>query len=141
MIMENKLQLTVIEKLNLIFALIKEISQEDKLIGDILMVNYQRAINTIQSISTDTPMDVSEQIKLVTELLGIDLEVLVKTIIEEDYNMNQTGDFINSGEADKATIDFITGNSQNINNSNNIDDYEKFLAQTKADMEFLKGEI
>lgn len=139
--MENKLQLTVIEKLNLIFALIKEIGEEDKLIGDVLMSNYQRAINTVQSISSNTPTDVSEQIKLVTELLGINLEELVKTIIEEDYNMNQTGDFINSGEADKATMDFITNTSQNINNSNNIDDYEKFLSQTKADMEFLKGEI
>ncbi|MFZ9615194.1 MAG: hypothetical protein ACO3AG_00820 [Fluviibacter sp.] len=139
--MENKMQLTAIEKLNLIFALIKEISEEDKVIGDVLMTNYKNAINTIQAISTGTPTDISEQITLITELLGIDLEVLVKTIIEKDYGVNQSGDFVNSGEADKATMDFITGNSQNINNSNNIDDYEKFLAQTKADMEFLKGEI
>ncbi len=136
------MEMTVIEKLNLILALINEIGEADKVIGDVLFANYERAINTLQVMGTDTPTDVSAQIKLVTDLLGIDLEVLVKTIIERDYGVNQGGDFVNAGEADQATVDFIVGNSQNINNTNNnIDDYEKFLAQTKEDMEFLKGEI
>lgn len=135
------MEMTVIEKLNLIFALIKEISEEDKLLGDVLMANYQNSIKILQSIHDKTEVDVSGQIKLVTDLLGIDLETLVRSIIEQDYGVNQNGDFVNSNEADQATIDFITGNSQNINKSNNIDDYEKFLTQTKEDMEFLKGEI
>lgn len=134
--------MTVIDNLNALLNLIREIQKEDALVGDILMVNLKRAINTMQAIKDGTPTDISEQIALLTDLLGIDIEVLVKTIIEQDYNINQNGDFVNSGEADKETIDFIVGNSQNINNqNNNIDDYEKFLNQTKNDMEFLKGEI
>jgi hypothetical protein len=135
-------QMTVVEKINLILALIKEIQETDVVIGDTLMVNFDHAIKTLQAINTGTPVDINEQLKLVTELLGIDLEQLIKTIIENDYAVNQGGDFVNSGEAEQATIDFIVGNSQNINNTNNnIDDYEKFLARTKEDMEFLKGEI
>jgi hypothetical protein len=135
-------QMTVVEKINLILALVKEIQETDVVIGDVLMVNIDHAIKTLQAIDTGTPIDVSEQLKLITELLGVDLEQLVKTIIETDYAVAQNGDFVNSGEAEQATIDFIVGNSQNINNTNNnIDDYEKFLAQTKEDMEFLKGEI
>lgn len=135
-------QMTVVEKINLILALIKEIQETEVVIGDTLMVNFDRAIKTLQAINTNTPVDISEQLKLITDLLGIDLEQLVKTIIENEYAVTQTGDFVNSGEADQSTIDFIVGNSQNINNTNNnIDDYEKFLAQTKEDMEFLKGEI
>ena len=134
--------MTVIDNLNALLNLIREIQKEDALVGDILMVNLKRAINTMQAIKDGVPTDISEQIALLTDLLGIDIEVLVKTIIEQDYNINQNGDFVNSGEADKETIDFIVGNSQNINNqNNNIDDYEKFLNQTKNDMEFLKGEI
>lgn len=136
------MEMTAISKLELIFALTKEIQTEDALVGDVLMVNLQRAVKTLQAAKDNVPTDVSEQIHLITDLLGIDLEVLVKTIIEQDYAMNQSGDFVNSGEAEQATIDFIVGNSQNINNqNNNIDDYEKFLSQTKTDMEFLKGEI
>ncbi len=135
-------QLTMVEKINLILGLIKEIQAEDVVIGDVLMINFDNAIKTLQAINTGTPNDVSAQLKLITELLGIDLEQLVKAIIEKDYAVNQGGDFVNSGEADQATLDFIVGNSQNINNTNNnIDDYEKFLNQTKSDMEFLKGEI
>ena len=135
------MEMTTIDKLNLIFELIKEIGNEDKLLGDVLMANYQNSIKILQSIHDKTDVDISGQIKLVTDLLGIDLETLVKSIIEQDYGMNQSGNFVNADEADQATIDFITGNSQSINKSNNIDDYEKFLAQTKEDMEFLKGEI
>lgn len=135
-------QLTMVEKINLILGLIKEIQAEDVVIGDVLMINFDNAIKTLQAINTGTPNDVSAQLKLIIELLGIDLEQLVKAIIEKDYAVNQGGDFVNSGEADQATLDFIVGNSQNINNTNNnIDDYEKFLNQTKSDMEFLKGEI
>lgn len=136
------MEMSAVDKMALIFELIKEIGEEDKLVGDVLMVNFERSVKTLQAAKDNTPTDVSDQIRLVTDLLGIDLEVLVKTIIEQDYAMNQSGDFVNSGEAEQATIDFIVGNSQNINNqNNNIDDYEKFLSQTKTDMEFLKGEI
>jgi hypothetical protein len=136
------MEMSAVDKIALIFELIKEIGKEDKLVGDVLMVNFERSVKTLQAAKDNTPTDVSDQIRLVTDLLGIDLEVLVKTIIEQDYAMNQSGDFVNSGEAEQATIDFIVGNSQNINNqNNNIDDYEKFLSQTKTDMEFLKGEI
>lgn len=135
-------QMTLVEKINLILALIKEIQDEDVVIGDVLMVNVDHAIRMLQALHTGTPVDLNEQIKLVSDVLGINMEDLVKKIIEEDYAVNQGGDFVNSGEADQATLDFIVGNSQNINNTNNnIDDYEKFLNQTKSDMEFLKGEI
>lgn len=135
--------MNTVEKINAILDLINQISEEDKVIGEIFFVNYKSSINTIAAISKgNQSLDIDEQLILLSDLLNINLEEVVKYILEKDYINNQSGEFVNAEEADQSTIDFIVGNSKNINNTNNdIDDYEKFLAQTKEDMEFLKGEI
>ena len=133
----------MIEKLNQILELIKDIKDENEVLGDILLVNFKNAINTIQAANSDKELDVQEKIDLLTNLLGFDLEELVKTILEKDFVNNQNGDFVNADEADQATIDFIVGSSDINSNNESYDDYEKFLEDNKVkeNMEYLKGEI
>jgi hypothetical protein len=138
----------MIDKINQILGLIKEIQDEDAVIGDIILVNFKSAINTIDALHKGVPDDISEKLELLSSLLGVDLQTLVTTIIEEKYMGNQDPMF-NPEEADKQTIDFILSTDSgvskeeeaNINNSK-IDDYETFLKNNvKENMGFLKGEI
>ena len=121
-------------KLNQILELIKEIKIENDDIGNILMVNFKSAINTFEALRTKTQLDLNEKIELLSELLGIKIEDLIKNIIDNDY--------INVDDSDQETIDFILGTSKNINNTNKeIDDYEKFLEDNKVkeNIDYLKG--
>lgn len=136
----------MIEKLNKIFEIIKEVSNESPEIGDILLENFKFSMDMIESIGKDTPLDVSEKIELVCKLTGVNLEELVINIIQnmESTQSSDTMNFIinNSDispeECDKEAIDFIINNSDGLEK---IDDYEKFLKEAKADMEFLKKNI
>jgi hypothetical protein len=128
-----------IDKLNGIFNLITEIKGEDEVLGTILLNNFGNIINGIDAAQNNKDLEISQQIEMISALLGLDLEAIVKHIIETDYGMDQNGDLVNAEEADKESIDFILGN---INNTK-IDDYEQFLEDNnvKENMEFLKGEL
>ena len=128
--------MATIDKLNEILKLITEIREEDVALGSVLLNNFGNVINGVQAIKSGKELDINDQLFIISDILGFDFEELVKTIIEKDYGMDQSGQFVNAEEADQATVDFIKGNSDI--NSNEIDDYEKFL---KDNMEFLKGEI
>ena len=118
----------MIEKLNKILEIMKEIADESPEIGDILISNFKFSLDSIDAIGKGEKLDVSEKLELVCKLTGIDLELLVKSIIESSSSFNES-------ETDKETIDFI------INNSKDIDDYEKFLKEASSDIEFLKANI
>lgn len=137
--------MTIIDKMNKIFELIKEIKDENDAIGSLLLVNFKSAVDTMEAANNKVELDISEKLETISKLLGYDLEQLVTHILEKDYINSQSGDFVNSKEADAATIDFIIGNTTSINNKDgeSIDDYEKFLADNKLkeNMEFLKQEI
>lgn len=125
-------------KLEQILTLIKEIKIENELIGDLLLINFKSAINTIDAMKNNDAVDISEKIKIISELLGINIEDLIKGIIESDY----TNSGFLKNETDQETIDFILGTAQNINNTNiEIDDYEKFLEENKVkeNLDYLKG--
>lgn len=128
--------MATIDKLNEMLTLITDIKKDDEVLGTILLNNFGNVINGIEAVNSGKELDVNDQIFIVTDILGFDFEALVRAIIEKDYGMDMSGQFINAEEADQTTIDFIKGNSDI--NSNEIDDYEKFL---KDNMEFLKGEI
>ena len=137
--------MTIIDKMTQIFELIKEIKEENEPVGDLLLANFKNAVDTIDAANNKQELDISAKIETLTRLLGYDLEEIVTHILERDYINNQNGDFVDSKEADKTTIDFILGNTKSINNTeeSSIDDYEKFLADSnlKESMEFLKKEI
>lgn len=136
--------MTIIDKMNQIFELIKQIRDEHEPTGDLLLANFKNAVDTMEAVNSGKELDISQKLETISKVLGYDLEELVTHILEKDYINNQNGDFVNSKEADAATVDFILGNS-GINNKegSSVDDYEKFLADTglKENMEFLKKEI
>jgi len=78
--------------------------------------------------------DVSEHLEIISKIMGFDLEDLVNILLER-----KAGEVGNPNkQADQETLDFITATSQE-----DLDDYEKFLAQSKAkeSLEFLSKEL
>jgi hypothetical protein len=122
----------IIEKLTQITTIIKEIESEDPGLAAILMEGYGLSLNLAKEISergSRGPIDISEHLEVVGRVLGVDIKELV-THIMQTQDQGQTSD----KEPDADTLEFIT---------NDLDDYEKFLAQNKAkeSLDFLSKEI
>ena len=121
---------TIAEKLNLIAQTIIEIGDEDEATAAILLEGFTVSIGLMQELQENggvDGMDISRQLEVITKIMGVSLEDLVKAALANVQD--------NSGKpADQETLDFITSD---------LDDYERFLAQNKAkgDLDFLSKEI
>jgi hypothetical protein len=129
--------MTINEKLEKILEIIKLMEVEDDPgVSTIMLDGFILSMNIIKELSEQTEpantLDISKQIEMVTSILGISLHDLVMQIIKE-MNENQE---MPDKEVDKNTLDFITS-------AENLDDYDKFLAQAKAkeDLDFLSKAI
>jgi hypothetical protein len=126
--------MTITEKIDQIIKIMGEIVEEDENIGKVLFQGLGVSINILETVSKngfDQPIDVSEQIDLVTNTLGFSLEELVMHIIQ-----NNSDESLSDKEPDKETIDFLTSNIP-------VDDYERFLEENKVkdNLNFLSKEI
>jgi hypothetical protein len=130
-------QMTITEKLDKILEIIKLMEVEDDPgVSTIMLDGFILSMNIIKELSEQTEpaktLDISKQIQMVTSVLGVSLHDLVMQIIK-DMNENQE---MPDKEVDKNTLDFITS-------AEDLDDYDKFLAQAKAkeDLDFLSKAI
>lgn len=129
--------MTINEKLEKILEIIKLMEVEDDPgVSTIMLDGFILSMNIIKELSEQTEpantLDISKQIEMVSSILGLSLNDLVMQIIK-DMNENQE---MPDKEVDKNTLDFITS-------AENLDDYDKFLAQAKAkeDLDFLSKAI
>ena len=129
--------MTINEKLEKILEIINLMEVEDDPgVSTIMLDGFILSMNIIKEMSERpepiNTLDISKQIEMVTSILGVSLNDLVMQIIK-DMNENQT---MPDKEVDKNTLDFITSAAD-------LDDYEKFIAQTKAkeDLDFLSKSI
>ena len=126
----------IVEKLQQIYTLIQEIEAEDKLAGGIVRQGFELSFDLLQKVAQNDgkleELDISDQIKMVTEVLGYDIEQLVIQAITE---FNDQMD-IEQKAADEATLAFITADEE-------VDDYERFIEENKVkeNLDFLKGEV
>lgn len=126
------------EKLDLLVNTAKEIRDEDEFAGNVFLEGIGLSVNIISTalkLGNRDKIDVSEQIELVSRMLGFSLEDMVKHIIEAETQADTT--ILATKEADEETLKFITAN---------LDDYEKFLADNgtekiKDNLNFLSKEI
>ena len=133
---------TVIEKIENVYALIKEIADEDPAVGNLLLEGFGVAVNTIKTVAENgerKEVDLNAQVAMVTKALGYNLEDLVMHVIQEMGSGQQPGiesEILNAKAPDAETLEFITS-------TENLDDYEKFLAKAKAadSLDFLKKEL
>jgi len=93
-----------------------------------------RSINVLETISKEDfkgTLDISDQINLVSNILGFSLEEMVMYIIKESSE-----DSLSDKEPDKETMDFLSSTVD-------VDDYEKFLEENKVkdNLNFLSKEI
>ena len=121
---------TIAEKLNLIAQTIIEIGDEDEATAAILLEGFTVSIGLMQELQENGSvdgMDISRQLEVITKIMGVSLEDLVKAALANVQDNS-------SKPADQETLDFITSD---------LDDYERFLAQNKAkgDLDFLSKEI
>jgi len=126
----------IVEKLQQIYTLIQEIEAEDKVAGGIVRQGFELSFDLLQKVAQNDgkleELDISDQIKMVTEVLGYDVEQLVIQAITE---FNDQMD-IEQKAADEATLAFITADEE-------VDDYERFIEENKVkeNLDFLKGEV
>lgn len=123
--------MSIIEKIEQIHTLIKEVGSEDPGMGNILLEGFGISLNTIRAVAEKGDrevIDLTEQVELVTKALGFSLEEIVKHVLDTKFSPE-----VNK-EPDQGVLDFITSD---------LDDYEKFLAANKAkeDLNFLSKEI
>lgn len=126
--------MTTTEKIEEIIRLMGEISEEDNVTGRILLEGLGLSINVLETISKDgvkEDLDISDQINLVSNILGFSLEEMVMHIIKESSDES-----LSDKQPDKETMDFLTSNVS-------VDDYEKFLEENKVkdNLNFLSKEI
>lgn len=123
----------ILDKLEKLIEICKEISDIDSKVGDVFLMNVFNSMEIIKTSVQKTPIDISDKIVTISNYLGIDLEELVINILEKHNNYLE----IIQEETDANTVDFI------INNTKNIDDYEKFLQENsvKENLDYLKENI
>lgn len=127
----------LIDKINKMIDLTKEISDIDRAIGDIFFMNILNSIDIINAEIKSEELDISDKLKTISKFLGVDLEKLIAEIIEDKYTTLQDGTLKDSEEVNEEVLDFI------INNSKDIDNYETFLKENsvKENLNYLKGEL
>jgi hypothetical protein len=123
--------MSIQDKLGTIFSTIREIGEEDSGVGALLMESFGIALRTLEQVAAKggrETIEASEQIEMVSAALGFSLADLVRHIVESSSAVEMMK------EPDQQTLDFITSD---------LDDYEKFIAETKAkeDINFLAGKI
>ena len=126
--------MTVEEKIVKMHELIKEIDNEDPIVGQIMLEGFGLSLNIIKTMIANEGKrvyDYSEQLQVISKLMGFSLEDLVTQILERKAQ-ESNGD----KPADQETLDFITSKSD-------LDDYERFIAEnsTKESLAFLSKEI
>jgi hypothetical protein len=122
--------MSVIDKLNLIAATIKEIEAEDPGMAAILVEGFGLSLNLIETVSKNgarKEIDISEHLEVVSKILNVSIKDLVMAAMQGENSENDK-------VPDQDTLDFITSD---------LDDYEKFIAQNKAksDLDFLSKSI
>lgn len=129
--------MSVADKLAQIYKIIGEIKDEEPGIGIILQDGFEISFKIIDKIVKNdgqpfTELDVSDQIQIVTDILGINVEQLMVHTITQ-YNDEAE---VAQKAADEETMAFITADED-------VDDYEKFIEENKVkeNLDFLKGEV
>ena len=126
----------IIEKLQQINDIINEVAEEDTGVANVLRDSFTLSYSILEAVAkhggTIQELDVSDQITLVSNTLGIDMEQLVIHAITE---FNDQMD-LEQKAADEQTLAFITADED-------VDDYERFIDENKVkeNLDFLKGEV
>lgn len=129
--------MSVADKLTQIYKIIGEIKDEEPGIGIILQDGFEISFKIIDKIVKNdgqpfTELDVSDQIQIVSDILGINVEqLMVHTITQHNDEAE-----VAQKAADEETMAFITADED-------VDDYEKFIEENKVkeNLDFLKGEV
>jgi hypothetical protein len=124
----------ILNKIEQMVNIAREISEIDETMGDVFLMNLRNSMDIIETSIENKPIDISDKIILLAELLNLDLETYIEDIVKAKFSETQDGTLVSREEADKEVLDFI------INNTKNIDDYEKFLKENsvKENLDYLK---
>ena len=126
--------MTSVDKIEQIIKIMGEITEEDNVTGRVLLDGLGLSINVLETISKEEfkgTLDISDQINIISGILGFSLEEMVMHIVKESSD-----DSLSDKEPDKETMDFLSSTVD-------VDDYEKFLEENKVkdNLNFLSKEI
>lgn len=103
---------------------------ESKGLADILAFQIIQGVNLFNLASSGKSIDVSESVKFVSEVLGIDFDANLRKYIKEKLvpEVMYSGNPIEDDFTDDEIVDYIIQNSQLTNES--VDKYKRTLSET-----------
>lgn len=103
---------------------------ESKGLADILAFQIIQGVNLFNLASSGKSIDVSESVKFISELLGIDFDANLRKYIKEKLvpEVMYSGNPIEDDFTDDEIVDYIIQNSQLTNES--VDKYKRTLSET-----------
>ena len=103
---------------------------ESKGLADILAFQIIQGVNLFNLASSGKNIDVSESVKFISELLGIDFDANLRKYIKEKLvpEVMYSGAPIEDDFTDDEIVDYIIQNSQLTNES--VDKYKRTLSET-----------
>lgn len=121
------------EKLDNIFNIIMDMKNDNEIVHALLLEGFSLSIELItefEKTGSRDSIDFSKHLEIITNVLGVSLEDLVKQSLNDIQSENGES----TKEPDQETLEFITSD---------LDDYEKFLAKnsSKESLDFLTKEI
>ena len=106
------------DKIQVLCQTVKEIREENEALGDLLILNVNSAFESYKALCSGGQVDVSDRLAVVSEILGIDIEDLVLSVLEANskaQDENPLTKYINGGEMPEISED----------------EYQKFLEEIK----------
>lgn len=103
---------------------------ESKGLADILAFQIIQGVNLFNLATSGKNIDVSESVKFISELLGIDFDANLRKYIKEKLvpEVMYSGAPIEDDFTDDEIVDYIIQNSQLTNES--VDKYKRTLSET-----------
>lgn len=103
---------------------------ESKGLADILAFQIIQGVNLFNLASSGKNIDVSESVKFISELLGIDFDANLRKYIKEKLvpEVMYSGNPIEDDFTDDEIVDYIIQNSKLTNES--VDKYKRTLSET-----------
>ena len=103
---------------------------ESKGLADILAFQIIQGVNLFNLASSGKNIDVSESVRFISELLGIDFDANLRKYIKEKLvpEVMYSGAPIEDDFTDDEIVDYIIQNSQLTNES--VDKYKRTLSET-----------
>lgn len=97
---------------------------------ELLMIQIVKGVEFFNAVSEGTEYDISDQLKMITNFLGLDVKELVQKIVENKIDDVESERIkIDEDSTDEDVVNFILQNSQGVDDiKDKYDSYKKYIS-------------